>query len=209
MRWGKSMSGTSTVSNGVKQGGVLSPILFIIYVDELLSRLQMTKVGCHVGHTFCGALGYADDVTLLAPSVSAMNCLLKTCQTFAEEYHVKFNAIKSKYLFFGNNSLKPVTSPFFLNGSNIEFVEYDKHLGNCFGMHSKEALIDQAINVFNCKVNMVCTHFAHLNYVCKYKLFKTYCMPLYGSQLWDIDCKYGYRFYVAWRKAKLSVNFLM
>lgn len=37
---------------------------------------------------------------------------------------------------------------FFLNGSNIEFVEYDKHLGNCFGMHSKEALIDQAINVF-------------------------------------------------------------
>ena len=36
------------VTNGVKQGGVLSPILFIMYIDELLVRLFMSKSGCHI-----------------------------------------------------------------------------------------------------------------------------------------------------------------
>ena len=35
--------------NGVKQGGVLSPILFAIYTDGLLKRLEDTGVGCHMG----------------------------------------------------------------------------------------------------------------------------------------------------------------
>ena len=56
-----------TVSNGVKQGGVLSPILFAIYTDGLLKRLEETGVGCHMGSRFAGSLAYADDITLLAP----------------------------------------------------------------------------------------------------------------------------------------------
>ena len=68
-----------STENGVKQGGVLSPILFIIYFDELLKKLEANKVGCHIGNTFIGALGYADDVTLLAPSVNALESMIKTC----------------------------------------------------------------------------------------------------------------------------------
>ena len=41
-----------TVKNGVKQGGVLSPILFAIYTDGLLKRLEDTGVGCHIGCRF-------------------------------------------------------------------------------------------------------------------------------------------------------------
>ena len=48
---------------------------------------------------------------------------------------------------------------------------------------------------------MATSHFMHLNHICKYKLFKTYCMPLYGAQLWDLDCKYVDKFFVSWRKA--------
>ena len=61
VRWGMFLTELSTVSNGVKQGGVLSPIMFIVYVDELLSRLNNSPFGCYVGNVFCGALGYADD----------------------------------------------------------------------------------------------------------------------------------------------------
>ena len=42
--------------NGVKQGGVPSPILFAVYTDGLLERLKNTGVGCHISSRFVGAL---------------------------------------------------------------------------------------------------------------------------------------------------------
>ena len=43
VRWGTSLTTTSHVCNGVKQGGVLSPILFTVYIDELLQRLNTVE----------------------------------------------------------------------------------------------------------------------------------------------------------------------
>ena len=58
--------------NGVKQGGVLSPLLFCVYLDGLLSALSKSKVGCFIGDFFTGALAYADDIVLCAPSATAL-----------------------------------------------------------------------------------------------------------------------------------------
>ena len=38
---------TFAVANGVWQGGILSPILFTVYIDELLQQLANIGVGCH------------------------------------------------------------------------------------------------------------------------------------------------------------------
>ena len=43
------------ISNGVKQGGVISPILFCVYMDGLLHKLQSTGVGCYMGGVYAGA----------------------------------------------------------------------------------------------------------------------------------------------------------
>ena len=55
--------------NGVKQGGILSPILFTMYVDKLLVVLRTSGIWCHIGSAYNGALSYADDITLLCPSI--------------------------------------------------------------------------------------------------------------------------------------------
>ena len=94
------MSNTYPVSNGVKQGGVVSPILFINYIDELLLRLKKLGVGCYIGNLYCGSFGYADDVTLLAPTRTALRTLMSECISFAKEYSLLFNIDKSKYLIF-------------------------------------------------------------------------------------------------------------
>ena len=71
------------VCNGVCQGGVLSLILFTVYIDELLSRLLTLEIGCHSGYHYVGSLCYADDLALLAPSPSARRILLLECEKFA------------------------------------------------------------------------------------------------------------------------------
>ena len=47
---------------------------------------------------------------------------------------------------------------------------------------------------------MIMSHFSCCDYKVKYTLFKTYCMPLYGSPLWNFTSAHISRFYTAWRK---------
>ena len=69
VKWKQSFSGVFSAKNGVKQGGgVLSPILFAIYIDGLLVKLKDSGVGCHIGNHYTGALGFADDLSLLCPT---------------------------------------------------------------------------------------------------------------------------------------------
>ena len=74
--WNGVRSNFFHTKNGVKQGGILSPILFYVYFDELLKRLNESGVGCHVGHLSYAGSGYADDVVIISPSICAMQQLL-------------------------------------------------------------------------------------------------------------------------------------
>ena len=65
-----------SISNGVGQGGVLSPILFTVYIDDLLSELENEGVGCFWNHHFAGAVCYVDDIALIAPA-SALRLMLR------------------------------------------------------------------------------------------------------------------------------------
>ena len=92
------ISSRFTVSHGVKQGGVLSPILFAVYMDGLFERLKDNGAGCYMCNHFVGGLGYADDLTLLCPSLKGLKSMVKVCEEYADEFHVKLNGLKSKFL---------------------------------------------------------------------------------------------------------------
>ena len=79
--WNGVCSDDFHITNGVRQGGVLSPLLFTVYLDELIDRLKEKGIGCYVGYHYVGAFAYADDLTLLSPSRSGLQSMLSLCES--------------------------------------------------------------------------------------------------------------------------------
>ena len=198
VKWVDSVSTKFTVSNGVKQGGVLSPILFNVYMDCLLERLSSSGFGCYIGDVFSGAFSYADDLILLAPTRTSMKGLLKVCEMFSMEFDICFNSTKSKTVYFGGS--RDINSEFSLRNKPIAVADAERHLGHFIGADSSQLQIQQTVNQLYSNVNLLLAQFSSIDVDVKYKLFKSFCMSVYGSPLWnfgDSDCE---RFYVAWRK---------
>ena len=70
------------LSNGVRQGGILSPHLFNFYIDDLGFMLNKCNTGCVFNGLTVNHLMYADDIVIFSPSVSGLQKLLATCETF-------------------------------------------------------------------------------------------------------------------------------
>ena len=195
--WNGHISNSFTTSNGVKQGAILSPILFCVYMDVLLSKLENSKLGCHIGSLFCGSLGYADDVCILAPSHNATQSMLDICQKFALEYDVKFNASKTQLLLFNC----PVhVSDISLNCMPLQVSERGVHLGHPIGRNCNNDAISKGISDIVYRTNYVMSKFGFCNALLRSNMFDTYCTSFYGCPLWDLRNGHINRFYINWRK---------
>ena len=62
---------------GVKQGGILSPFLYTLYVNDFFSELNISVLGACVGDVFVGSPMYADDLALVAATASDLQVMFK------------------------------------------------------------------------------------------------------------------------------------
>ena len=127
-RWNDAYSKYFRVTTGTKQGGVLSPKIFTLYMDDLIIRLRRRGIGCYILHVFLACLLYADDLCLITPSRGSMQELLLICEDFCAEFCLSFNAKKSKTLLFGN--FKDISvAPLTLSGQPIDYTSEWSYLG--------------------------------------------------------------------------------
>ena len=68
------------VTNGVHQGGVLSPVFLTIFPNCPLDRVHASGRGWCWDNHFTGALSYADDLTILVPSSDALKKMTADCE---------------------------------------------------------------------------------------------------------------------------------
>ena len=94
VKWNGIISEPFNVTNGVKQGGVLSLLLFSVYIDDLLVELEKSGIGCYIGNRYYGVLGYADDLVLLCPTKDGLRQMIKICEKYAHDHDIKFNGKK-------------------------------------------------------------------------------------------------------------------
>ena len=98
-KWDNALSESFLIPSGVKQGGVISPRIFIVYVDDLIKRLRKSGLGCHIVFTFVAAILFADKLCLMAPTRKSMQMLLTICEEYCSEYCLTINAKKVKLWF--------------------------------------------------------------------------------------------------------------
>ena len=75
-RWHTTLSNPYTISSGVKQGGILSPALFTLYMNDLIVQLRNKGAGCHIKSLFLVSIIFADDLVLCTLSRHSMQELL-------------------------------------------------------------------------------------------------------------------------------------
>ena len=193
VKWASSTSYPFSVTNGVRQGGNLSPLLFNVYIDDLLHRLQMVQIGCHIGHRPVNALAYADDVVLLSPSRAGLQKLVQMCETFAVSRDIKFNDKKTVCMMFNpqrphqfthlSGSQSPVVT---LGGTVLTWVDHFKYLGHVLDCNlSDRGDMRRIKRSLYYSVNMLCALVGRANKDILVKLFKSYCTSFYGCELWN------------------------
>jgi len=99
IQWGDILSSQFQMTSGVRQGGVLSPTLFAVYVDSLLYKLN--NYGCFVNNVCYGSFMYADDLVLLAPSIDELQKMVNICSNELDNIGLSLNEKKSFFLRFG------------------------------------------------------------------------------------------------------------
>ena len=188
------------ISNNVtKQGAILSPILWATYADPML---QM-GIGARMCGLYVGAVMFADDVLLIAPSRNAMQRMLEELERFASEYNITFSTdhvparSKSKCLYVTG---KP--APLLLCGNELPWVDQADHLG-CIITSSGD--MDQDAKVKRAKFIASSSEIRNIfksaapNEIIK--ALRIYSCSFYGSNLWDLDGEAAQKVFSAWDTA--------
>jgi exonuclease III len=201
VQWDNCTSEKFNISNGVKQGAVLSPILFAVYVDGLLSKLKESGIGCHIGDKYVGALSFADDLTLLCPTLTGLRKMVKICEDYANSYYIKFNGTKSKLLVFRGFDCLVDDQSIVVCNDVVKPSESAVHLGHRLSPTCRDANVNTAKAEFWRSYNIFLANFGHLCSSIKNKLFVQYCCYFYGAPLWNLNGKGVSDLCTSWRKA--------
>ena len=180
---------------GLKQGCNLSPILFNLFINDLIDKLSVTDVDapklCQIQ---VSCLLYADDLVLVSKSQSGLQNALDTLEKFTLDWHLKINKTKTKCLTFQRGRKPRITPDWHFGASKLENCPSYCYLGTVF---SESGSLNAAADTLKDKARSAM--FSLLKQVYKNKscnldimidLFDKMVVPIaaYNSEVWGVYC---------------------
>ena len=95
VRFGSAVSSFVSLECGVRQGGVLSPHLFNIYMDDVIKQISISKHCCNLRFACVSIFMYADDLILMSPSVTILQKLFQIVEEELMSLKMSINQSKS------------------------------------------------------------------------------------------------------------------
>ena len=185
------LTNTFLANQGVKQGCILSPLLFNIFLADLPGRLsdnsckpvevdESNRISCII---------WADDIVLLSESEDGLQCMLNNLSRYSKENRMEINADKTKGMFL-NKTGKNFRRSFAFNNELIFTTNSYKYLGFIVTPSGEitsglKDLKDRALRAY-CKLKKMMGNYFRLHPITTLHLFDTLLKPilLYNSDFW-------------------------
>jgi hypothetical protein len=186
IRWGDKLSRSFRVSNGVRQGGVISPLLFNVYTDELSNLLCASGVGCIMGIRI-NHIMYADDLCLLATSVAALQLLFNIVLDYGSDHDIVVNEKKTECVYcIVTKSGLAAADVKFPSGVPLRRVDKFKYLGCIISSDSTDNDdIARQTRLLYGRGNLLARKFKSCSTNVKRVLFNAYCGNIYCFALFS------------------------
>ena len=184
VKWNNVLSESVPLAAGVRQGGVLSPLLFSAFIDIVLSELENFRHGCFINRECFNSLLYADDLLLLSTSVTDLQLLIDKCLSVFDLLDLQINSAKSVCLRIGNR-FRASCGPILAKGNTINWVNEFKYLGvmiKC-GVRFSCSWRDTRCNFYKSLNSFLSGLGSNPNINVALSLFRSLCIPIlcYGT----------------------------
>ena len=128
------------LSQGVRQGSVLSPHFYNEYTDDLLTKIEnISEYGTTLHGQYTGILMYADDIILMSPTLSGLRKLIQRVTEISKENCINFNADKTEFCVSKSSG---TDNYFVMNGYTIRPSNNLKHLGVMWNLKNNVLTMD-------------------------------------------------------------------
>lgn len=101
---GNSATDWFSLESGLRQGCTLSPLLFLIFINELVREIHKSGLGVEVAKVLVNVLLFADDVVLVAKDPTQLQLLLDIAWEYSQRWRMDWNLEKSEIVIFGNHT---------------------------------------------------------------------------------------------------------
>ena len=152
IKFGNKRTDYFTYGRGARQGCVLSPLLFNLYLNEIPNLLKE----CNSANdpiilpngSPLSCLFYADDVVLFSSSATGLQTSLNIFQQYRKNWKLSINLKKTKIMIFEKRCRKS-NIPFFIDNDPIQISQDYSYLGLSFCANgnfsnSKRILIEKS-----------------------------------------------------------------
>ena len=185
---GESISGEFTTTMGVKQGCILSALLFILFINDISDAV---KGGIEFGGIKIPDLKYADDIVFLSDTVDGLQLMMNRLSVYCKYWNLSVNLHKSKVMVLrGGGGRYSQNERWTYQGESVEVVREYKYLGilvssNLNMKKHLEAKLSEAKRAIS-SVWGRCINNKYVTHSSKQKLFRTTAASvlLYGAQVW-------------------------
>ena len=180
---------------GLRQGCILSPVLFSLYINEMASHIE--QHGCHGIQLLPGLVDiflllFADDIVLMSDSPRGLQTQLNLLNSACKTLSLKINTDKTKVMVFRKGGFLGKYEKWNLDGNDLEVVNEYNYLGFTF---TTKMSVTKGVDVLASKGKCACIEcirylgkLSELSKDCFFKIFDTQVQPvlLYASEVWGL-----------------------